>query len=175
MLWAFHVGKWKGRILSERGHCDKYNLMQIGISFFDYTGPDKNVNVCYMCPVILLSNSVWTQVVCLLPTQHSDLFNETPWYHSFAPNLAPRAGLLSNSKCPECERVLACAFMCGCDYYRDLSAVASCAAETCKGHYTAGILCTEQTQELNLDKLMMDPRLSAVSTSILLIPTSAPR
>lgn len=55
------------------------------------------------------------------------------------------------------------------------SAVASCAAESCKGHYTAGILYTEQTRVLNLDKPMMDPRLSAVSTSILLIPTAAPR
>lgn len=65
--------------------------------------------------------------------------------------------------------------MCGWNHYSDLSAVASCAAETCKGHDTAGILDAEQTRQLNLDKPMMDPRLSAVRTSILFIPAPTPR
>lgn len=49
------------------------------------------------------------------------------------------------------------------------------AAEACKGHAAAGALQSEQTGQLNLDRLMMDPRPSAESTSILAAPAAAPR
>lgn len=49
------------------------------------------------------------------------------------------------------------------------------AAEACKGHTAAGALQSEQTRQLNLDRPMMDPRLSAESKSIPPAPAEAPR